>query len=89
MTVFGDTYEEILNKIVDGTLVQFDESPIKINGKRGYVWLATITKDATYITVSPSRSAAVLDQYFASLLNMPVVVDGYNAYNTFATRQRC
>ena len=86
--MFGDMYKEILNKISEGVFVQFDESPIKISGKKGYVWVVTTT-DVTYLVVSPSRGAAVLDMHFAPLLNMPVVVDGYNAYNMFNIRQRC
>ena len=46
------------------------------------------TNDATYMIVSP-RGATVLDLHFVSLLNILVVVDGYNAYNMFNIRQRC
>ena len=38
----------------------------------------------TYIVVNPSRSAVVLDLHFSRLYNIPVVVDGYAAYNRFA-----
>ena len=59
-----------------------------MNGKKGYVWLVT-TRDATYLVAAPSRAAIMLDTYFGKLLDMPVVADGYAAYNLFPVKQRC
>ena len=81
-------YKGIMDTISQASYIQMDESWIKINGKKGYVWLVTV-KDATYIVVNPSRSAVVLDLHFSRLYDIPVVVDGYAAYNRFAIRQRC
>ena len=81
-------YKGIMDTISQAPYIQMDESWIKINGKKGYVWLVTV-KDATYIVVNPSRSAVVLDLHFSRLYDIPVVVDGYAAYNRFVIRQRC
>ena len=81
-------YKSIIDTISQAPYIQMDESWIKINGKKGYVWLVTV-KDATYIVVNPSRSAVVLDLHFSRLYDIPVVVDGYAAYNRFTIRQRC
>ena len=70
------TYRRILDRISEAPFVQFDESSLKMNGKKGYVWLVT-TDDATYLVAAPSRAAIMLDKYFSRLLHMPVVVDGY------------
>ena len=56
--------------MAEALFVQFDESPVKMNGKRGYIWLATI-RDATYIVAAPSRGAAVLDIHFGKILGYP------------------
>ena len=82
------TYKEILDHIAEAPFVHMDESPIRMNGRQGYVWLATIW-DATYIVAAPSRAAAVLDMHFGRILGVPVVSDGYVVCNMLSIRQRC
>ena len=82
------TYDKILGHIAEAQFVQFNESPIKISGKRGYTWLVTIP-NATFLVVAPSRSAVILDLYFGKLLDKPAVVDGYCVYYRLAIKQRC
>ena len=77
-----------MEEISRAAFVQLDESVIKMNGKKGYVWLAT-SGDATYLVAAPSRAAAVLDLHFGGLLGMPAVTDGYAAYGAIPVRQRC
>ena len=79
------TYGEILDHISEASFVQLDESPIRMNGKRGCVWLATV-RDATYVVAAPSRAAAVLDIHFGKILGVPVVSDGYVAYDMLPVR---
>lgn len=86
--LLGAAYDGILERISRAAFVQFDESVIKMNGKRGYAWLAT-TGDATYIVAAPSRAAAVLELHFGGLLGMPAVTDGYVVYDMLPVRQRC
>ena len=82
------TYREILDHMAEAPFVHMDESPIQMNGRQGYVWLATI-RDATYIVAAPSRAAAVLDIHFGRILGVPVVSDGYIIYDMLPIRQRC
>ena len=86
--LLSGTYGEILDHIAEAPFVQFDEAPVRMNGKRGYIWLATI-RDATYIVAAPSRGAAVLDIHFGKILDVPAVSDGYVVYNMLPVRQRC
>ena len=44
----------VLCHISKAPFVQLDESPIRMNGRRGYIWLATI-RNATYIMAAPGR----------------------------------
>ena len=73
--LFEGTYKEIMDRMAEAPYIQMDESHIKINGRRGYAWLATI-QDATYIVVAQTRSATVLVLHFERLLGIPVVTDG-------------
>ena len=82
------TYMEILDHIAEAPFMRTDESPVRMNGKRGYIWLATVG-DATYIVAAPGRAAAVLDIHFGKILGVPVVSDGYIVYNALPIRQRC
>ena len=62
--------------------------PIRMNGRQGYIWLATV-RDVTYIVAAPSRAAAVPDIHFGRILDVPAVSDGYVAYRMLPVRQRC
>ena len=78
----------MLGHMSEAPFVQLDESPIRMNGRRGCIWLATV-RDATYIVAAPGRAAAVLDIHFGSILGVPAVSDGYVAYDMLPVRQRC
>ena len=82
------TCRDILDHISEAPFMQLDESPIRMNGRRGYIWLATV-RDATYVVATPNRAAAVLDLHFGSILGVPAVSDGYVAYDMLPVRQRC
>ena len=63
-----------------------DETPIRFNGKRQYVW-ACIGDEGVAVTVG-TRSAAEIDCHFP-YYDKPITCDRYPAYNVFHTRQRC
>ena len=63
-----------------------DETPIRFNGKRQYVW-ACIGDEGVAVTVG-TRSAAEIDCHFP-YYDKPITCDGHPAYNAFHTRQRC
>ena len=86
--LLAPAYGQILARIAEAAFVQFDESVFKMNGRKGYVWLATV-EDATYLVAAPSMAAAVLDLHFGKLLGIPVVYGGYAVYDIFSVRQRC
>lgn len=86
--LLSGAYGEILDHIAGAPFVQMDESHIRMNGRQGYIWLAT-TQDATYIVAAPSRAAAVLDIHFGRIPGIPIVSDGHVVYNALPIRQRC
>ena len=87
--VLEAVYRRILEYMVAfATFVQFDETPIRIAGAQGYVWLAC-WGDAVYMVCVFSRSAAVLDAHFPGLKDKPAVTDQYSGYNGIKERQTC
>ena len=79
---------EIMEAIRLTEWIGIDETVIIINGKRGYVWLVR-TDRATYVVVTPSRSAQVIPTFFAELIGKKAKVDGYQAYKQFFEISRC
>lgn len=82
------TYQNILEWIILALYVHLDETVLKIYGKRGYAWMASIP-DATYTLVAASRAGAIPEIHFSVLLDKPVIVDRYAGYNSFRIVQRC
>ena len=79
---------EIMEAIRAAAWIGIDETPIIINGKRGYVWLVRTDK-ATYVVVTPSRAGEVIPTFFAELVGKRAMVDGYRAYPRFFDVCRC
>ena len=83
------TYAYIMDELKNARFVQMDESPFRIMGCRGYVWLAR-TDTATFMIMSLDRSMQNLFDHFSDLFLIPVTVDGYAAYpGRFMIIQRC
>ena len=54
--LYKPTYERLLNKVVNGTLIHADETPVNLEGKTGYVWAFASMKDMAYVyTPFPGR----------------------------------
>ena len=81
-----ETADEINKSISESQYIKMDETPIRFNGKRQYVW-ACIGDEGVAVTVG-TRSAAEIDCHFP-YYDKPITCDGYPAYNVFHTRQRC
>ena len=77
--LLGATYGHIMEELKRARFIQMDESPFRINGIRGQMWLAR-TDTATFMVVTDNRRGETLDRYFDGLFLIPVVVDGYAAY---------
>ena len=80
------TAGEINVSLSESRYIKMDETPIRFNGKRQYVW-ACIGDEGVAVTVG-TRSAAEIDCHFP-YYDKPITCDGYPAYNVFHTRQRC
>ena len=74
--------------IENATYVHRDETPIRIGGKWGYVWLVC-WGSAVFVIVVGSRSREVMSVYFAGMHDIPSVTDEYSAYMHLPVRQSC
>ena len=83
------TYAYIMDELKSARFIQMDESPFRIMGCKGHVWLAR-TDTATFMIMSLDRSMQNLFDHFSDLFLIPVTVDGYVAYpGRFMIIQRC
>jgi transposase-like protein len=47
--IYKGTYEEILKKIVHGSLIHADETKVSIGGKEAFVWAFTNMEEVAYL----------------------------------------
>ena len=80
------TASEINVSLSESRYIKMDETPIRFNGKRQYVW-ACIGDEGVVVTVG-TCSAVEIDCHFP-YYNKPITCDGYPAHNVFHTKQRC
>ena len=80
------TAGEINTSLSESQYIKMNETPIRFNGKRQYVW-ACIEDEGVAVTIG-TRSAAEIDCHFP-YYDKPITCDGYQAYNVFRTRQCC
>lgn len=70
------------------TYLHRDETPVIINGKRGYAWIACWGQ-AVMVVVAGSRARDVMTAFFSKLHDIPSVTDEYSAYKHLPDRQSC
>jgi len=86
---------DALEPLVDGikrdicrsAVAKFDETSYPVNGKTGWVWVAT-TERSCFVAVESGRGTHVLCKHFDGFCGV-AVSDGWYAYNMFGLRQRC
>ena len=83
------TYRHIMEELKTARFIGMDESPFRIAGILGQVWLAR-SETATFMIMTTSRRKENLTDHFSDLFLIPVVVDGHKSYERcFMTIQRC
>jgi hypothetical protein len=81
-------YEGIKKRIREAKVVYVDETGIRVNGRRYWIWVSTDTE--TLVAVRHSRGKKVLKEVLGRKFKGIVVCDGHRSYSTFTSRlQRC
>lgn len=83
-----ETYEKILNKIINGRLIHADETKANIEGKRAYVWILTNLEEVVYI-YSETRQGDMVQSLLKEFKGV-LVSDFYSAYDSVdCPQQKC
>jgi len=86
--LYQETRQMLLRRIVEGTLVHADETPIVTQGKRGYVWVFCNFDDVVYF-YSDSREAETMQTLLKRFKGV-LVSDFYPAYDSMdCPQQKC
>jgi predicted RecB family nuclease len=83
---YGQTHENILQRIVSGNLVHADETHVSIRGTRGYVWVLTNIHEVAYL-YSESREGEIVESDLRKLKGV-LVSDFYAVYDSFDCPQQ-
>lgn len=85
---YASTYQDILEKLKNGSLIHADETTVSIQGKDSYIWVLTSLEEVAYIYYPTREGNAIKDilQDFSGVL----VSDFYSVYDSFeCSQQKC
>jgi transposase len=82
-------YELILNRIRDAMVLYVDETSIKVQGRKHWIWVFT-TPSETFVAIRNSRGMKVLKEILTRRFKGIIVCDGWRPYANFTKHiQRC
>lgn len=87
--VCKNRYNTTLQKIRDAAWVHIDETGIKINGERYWLWIFRTNDNHVLVVIRKSRGKKVLDEILGPDWDRPIIVDGWKAYWNYPIVQRC
>jgi len=82
-------YERILKRIREADVVYTDETGLRVDGEKHWIWAFT-TENETLIAIRRSRGKRVLEEILGRGFGGVIVCDGWRPYSSFTSRiQRC
>ncbi|KXB03972.1 hypothetical protein AKJ47_01315 [candidate division MSBL1 archaeon SCGC-AAA261G05] len=75
-------YKKILQEVRSADVVYVDETSIKINGRKGWIWTFT-TDDVTLFAIRMSRGKGVLKEVLGEDFHGIIVCDGLSSYAAY------
>jgi len=82
-------YEEIIARIKVSKWVHIDETGMKVNGKKWWLWIFRSSEDEILVVIRKSRGSDVVKEILGKDFKGPAIVDGWRAYSWIETIQRC
>lgn len=83
-----ETYEKILNRIINGKLIHADETKANVKGERVYVWILTNLEEVVYI-YSETREGDMVHSLLKEFKGV-LVSDFYSVYDSVdCPQQKC
>ncbi|MFC1635488.1 IS66 family transposase, partial [Planctomycetota bacterium] len=87
-TYYSTAYTDILNRILNGSILHIDETPVKLKGKSGYVWVFACM-DKVYYFYKNSREGTFLKEMLNSFSGV-LISDFFTAYDSLdCPQQKC
>lgn len=86
--VIRPEYEKILERIRNSKVVHADETGMKVNGDKHWIWIFVSGNDVL-VVINKSRGKAVPEEILGKEYKGIVVCDGWKTYRMFKTLQRC
>jgi len=89
LDIKGPEYEEILDRIRGAKVLYVDETSIRVQGKKYWIWAFT-TPTETFVVIRKSRGMKVLMEILTRRFTGIIVCDGWKPYAKFTNHiQRC
>ena len=86
--LYCNTYDAILNKLIDGKLIHADETRVSIDGKISYVWVLTNLEEVIYIYAETREGDKI--QIILKGFKGVLVSDFYAVYDSVdCPQQKC
>ena len=87
-SIYKDTYDAILNKIINGKVLHVDETKVNTNKGIGYVWVLATYENVVYF-FSPTREGEKIAEMLANFKGV-LVSDFYSVYDSIeCPQQKC
>jgi transposase len=83
------SYEQSIERIRNATWVHIDETGIKINGEKYWLWIFRTDNNDILVVIRRSRGRDVLWEILGENWDKPIIVDGWKAYWNYRIVQRC
>ena len=82
-------YDETLEKIRKSLWVYVDETGMKVNGEKWWLWVFRTPDDDILVVIRKSRGKNVVEEILGPDWNKPLIVDGWRVYWNYPIVQRC
>jgi transposase len=82
-------YDKTIVKIRNAEWVHVDETGIKVNGKKYWLWIFRTNNNDILVVIRRSRGGKVVDEILGPGWSKPLIVDGWKAYWKYPITQRC
>jgi len=82
-------YSEKMEKIRQAPWLYIDETGMKVNGDKWWLWIFRTPDDDVLVVIRKSRAGKVVEEILGLNWNKPIIADGWKVYWKYPIVQRC